>query len=170
MAPLPVVPLGQMVLGEKETSKDPLVHPGDSHITKNFRHEKAGGTEAYFPYISRKTYSLYRWGFLHFRYLKCLVWRHMLSFLWVQKTNKTSKVKKGMTRVPWWSDLILSFKVRIHPKDGHEYQWIESCNTTNQSYSHFFGFPISYLVCGVFVASIHPHQPEQWKKWLVSGM
>ena len=31
------------------------------------------------PYISRNTYSFYRWGFLHFRYLKCLVTQLCLS-------------------------------------------------------------------------------------------
>ena len=37
-----------------------------------------------FPYISL-TYSLYRWGFLHFRYLKCLVMQ------WTNRTNKSTQ-------------------------------------------------------------------------------
>ena len=50
--------------------------------------------------ISRKAYSLYRWGFLHFRYLKSLVtgW-----CFWIYLTNKDFEVLIiYMTLIFWW--------------------------------------------------------------------
>ena len=77
------------IMGSKFSSKKIIHFPTHSGaveyfetrtlITKNFRYLRwrywtlwgyFGGRV--FPYISL-TYSLYRWGFLHFRYLKCLV-------------------------------------------------------------------------------------------------
>ena len=87
------------------------------------------------PYISLTTCSFYRWGFLHFRYLKCFWWTYPLPrrfWSWFSRSPGKICIRSLMDYffsdvlkpVPTFWNVVFLQKERIKPKqDGPGYKW-----------------------------------------------